>query len=568
MVLLQTGAAAQGFLRTDQGRIVNDKGEPVLWRGMGLGGWMLQEGYMLKVQGIGNQQHVIKAKISELVGPDRTEEFYQSWRANHMRKIDVDSLAAWGFNSVRLPMHYNLFTLPVESEPVQGQDTWRNEGFEMVDQLLAWCKANKVYLILDLHAAPGGQGNDVNIADRDETKLSLWESELNQKKTIALWKKLAERYANEPWIGAYDLINEPNWGFESKDDSHGCGEKKNEPLQALFKSITAAIREVDKNHIIIIEGNCWGNNYGGITPDWDSNLVMSFHKYWNYNDAGSIAGIMGLRDKYHVPVWLGESGENSNVWFRDAIHLMEANQIGWCWWPLKKLGFNNPLEVRVPGDYSKVLDYWAGKGAKPTQEIAWNGLKELAENLRLENCIYHRDVIDAMFRQVQTSKTIPYKTNVLNGKITIPAVEFDLGRNGKAYYDLDTADYHISAGGDWKVWNSGRVFRNDGVDIGQAGNDYYVTRFEPREWLQYSIRVPEGAGAFAMQIEAASATGAKIIISSPTFSVTGVIPKSGSHNWKSVSLPAIRFDRGDQQVRVTVKEGTIELKSLTFEAKR
>src|SRR5690606_32011018 len=107
----------------------------------------------------------------------------------------------------------------------------------------------------DLHAAPGGQGNDLAISDRDPNKPSLWESEANQKKTIALWRKLAERYADEQWIGAYDIINEPNWGFEDPKDFRGTEEKKNIPLRKLMVDITAAIREVDKKHIVIIEGN-------------------------------------------------------------------------------------------------------------------------------------------------------------------------------------------------------------------------------------------------------------------------------------------------------------------------
>src|SRR5258708_5716516 len=115
--LVSNLSSAQGFLKTDGPQIVNEKGEKIILRGMGLGGWMLQEGYMLRVQGIPQQQNVIRAKIQELIGKEKTEEFYAAWLTNHTRKIDIDSMRSWGFNSVRLPMHYNLFTLPVEEEP-------------------------------------------------------------------------------------------------------------------------------------------------------------------------------------------------------------------------------------------------------------------------------------------------------------------------------------------------------------------------------------------------------------------------------------------------------------------
>src|SRR5450631_820193 len=256
---------AQGFLKASGRSIVDGKGEPFILRGMGLGGWMLQEGYMFRLGNVG-QQHLIKAKIADLVGPEATEKFYDAWLAGHTRKIDIDSMASWGFNSIRLPMHYRLFTLAVEEEPVPGGNTWLEKGFALTDSLLNWCKANRMYLILDMHAAPGGQGNDLPISDRDPARPSLWESEANRQKMIALWQRLAERYANEPWIGGYDIINEPNWGFEDPKDLRGTAEKTNAPLKKLLMDLTAAIRTADKKHLIIIEGNGFGNNYNGILP--------------------------------------------------------------------------------------------------------------------------------------------------------------------------------------------------------------------------------------------------------------------------------------------------------------
>ena len=110
--------SAQGFLKVDGKRIVDGKGNEIILRGMGLGGWMLQEPYMLQVGGAAGTQQEIKTKIEETIGKERTAIFYEKWLQNHCRKIDIDSMAAWGFNSVRLPMHFNLFTLPIENEPI------------------------------------------------------------------------------------------------------------------------------------------------------------------------------------------------------------------------------------------------------------------------------------------------------------------------------------------------------------------------------------------------------------------------------------------------------------------
>jgi aryl-phospho-beta-D-glucosidase BglC (GH1 family) len=156
-VVLNLNASAQG-LKASGKKIVDSNGNEVILRGMGLGGWMLQEPYMMEMSGFAAAQWDMKAKIKALIGDANTESFYNAWHAMHCTKTDIDSMAAWGFNSIRLPMHYNLYTLPVEEEPVAGQNTWLEKGFVMTDSLISWCKANQMYVILDLHAAPGGQG--------------------------------------------------------------------------------------------------------------------------------------------------------------------------------------------------------------------------------------------------------------------------------------------------------------------------------------------------------------------------------------------------------------------------
>lgn len=556
-------ANAQNFLRADGKRIVDGKGQNVLLRGIGLGGWMLQEGYMLRVNGQG-QQNKIRSSIAELIGEANTEQFYSAWLSNHTRKVDIDSMKAWGFNSVRLPMHFNLYTLPIDKEPVPGENTWLDKGFQITDSLLAWCKANEIYLVLDLHAAPGGQGNDLNISDRDASKPSLWENEENQKKTIALWKKLAQRYANERWIAGYDILNEPNWGFEDlANDKNGLKEKKNEPLRQLMIDITKAIREVDKNHIVIIEGNGWGNNYNGILPTWDDNMVLSFHKYWNYNNRASIQHILNTRDQYNVPVWLGETGENSNVWFTEAIHLLESNNIGWAWWPLKKMGNNNPMQIPSNPNYDKILAYWSGRGPKPTAEEAFDGVMKLASSAKLENTIIKKDVIDAMFRQPFSEEAIPFKSNLINRNTVLNAVDYDLGKNGIAYYDNDTADYHVSTG---KRGNSNRggSYRNDGVDIkadSVKGNTFYVTNFEKAEWLQYTLNVAK-EGVYDLKVSCVSKNkDGKLSLSLNTNPPTSVEVKE-SDGWQAIEVKQIRLVKGDNKLRLIVGDGNFDVKTI------
>jgi len=566
---LNAKSSAQGFLKADNQRIVNEKGENVLLRGIGLGGWMLQEGYMLHVNKEG-QQHLIKARIESLIGAEKTNEFYDAWLANHTTKADVDSLKKWGFNSIRLPMHYNLFTLPVEQEKTPGENTWLAKGFALTDSLLAWCKANQMYLILDLHAAPGGQGNDLNISDRDGSKPSLWESEANQQKMIALWKKLADRYKNEPWIGGYDIINEPNWGFDDlANDKNGTKEQHNVPLKKLMQDITKAIREVDQKHIVIIEGNGWGNNYNGILPTWDNNMVLSFHKYWNHNDVNSIKHMLDARRKYNVPIWIGETGENSNVWYTEAIRLMETQNIGWAWWPLKKIGNNQPEEIKSNPDYDKVVGYLNGNGAKPDATEAYNGLMKLATASKAGNTVVHTDVIDAMFRQPFSDGAVPFKTHTISNGAVINAAEYDLGKNGVAYFDKDTADYHVSKGS--RGGNRGRSFRNDGVDIFRDSADaknHYVGSTEAGEWLQYTVDVSK-AGNYSLRINVTAATdkgNVSLSVDGKNTIANAKIPTATT--WQSVDLGKVNLSKGKHVLRLLINEGGFNLKDLQFEVKK
>ena len=558
-------AQAQSFLRADGTRIVNEEGEPVILRGMGLGGWVLQEGYMLQLGELG-QQHVIRARIADLIGEEKTEAFYQAWRANYTTKADIDAMGRWGFNSVRIPIHYDQLTLAADQEPVAGQDTWKEAGFKQIDDLLDWVKANGMYLILDLHAAPGGQGTDLAIAARAPNKPSLWESEENHRKTVAIWRKLAERYADEPSIGAYDIINEPNWDFEAPGGGHGCNETTNAPLRRLMVDITAAIREVDKRHLVIIEGNCWGNNYRGVMPLWDDNMAISFHKYWNATDRDSIAEFLKLRDENNAPIWLGESGENSNKWFTETIATVENEGVGWAFWPLKKIGFNQPLEITPNAGWPALVAYLTGKGPRPSAAEAERTLMQLANHdILYENTVKHRDVADAMIRQPHSDTAIPFVERRFGRQGgVIRAADYDLGRSGVAW--LDTYSSNVSGPGPrdpW--WNTGRTWRNDGVDIALDAGQPVVAEFQTGEWLRYTLTADQAGvrpitvvGSGGGRVSVSLNRGAPVVVNLPA-----------GPGWHEAPTPALPFQQGTNTLILKVEDCTsCTVKSLNVGALR
>ena len=562
LLALAAPLPAQHFLRANGKAIVNENQDTILLRGMGLGGWMVQEGYMLQTASFANPQHKIRATIQALIGPANTDLFYEAWLANHFRKSDLDSLKAWGFNSVRLPMHYNLFTLPIEAEPVAGQQTWLTKGFELTDSVVSWCRQNQMYVILDLHAAPGGQGYDAGISDYDDTKPSLWESKANRDKMVALWKRLAERYVNEQWVAGYDILNEPNWNLPG-----------NVALRNLYEEVTDSIRAVDPDHIIFIEGNWFANDFTGLTPPWDNNLVYSPHKYWSNNDVATMQWVIDLRNAHNVPLYLGESGENSNVWFRDAIRLLEDLDIGWAWWPLKKIeSISCPLSVVKTEGYQDLLDYWSGNGPAPGVAVATATLMEIAEGLKTENCVFQPDVPDAMFRQVYSSETRPYK-----GAQLIPGVvyasDFDMGVLGEAYFDNTTATYHVS-GAPYTAWNSGWAYRNDGVDVEFStdtvnANGYNVGFMENGEWIQYEVEVAQ-SGVYDLHVRTASGgSGGTLFFSSNGGAITPASfapPTGGWQNWQTLVIPNVILDTSDRKIRLEVKNEGYNVSSFEFVA--
>ncbi len=552
-------ACAQGYLHANGKYIYNGNNEEVILRGIGTGNWMINEGYMMKTADFAGTHTQIRQKLIQTIGVTNTNTFYTFWLNNHFTKTDVDSMKVWGFNSIRVAMHYKWLTLPIEEEPVAGQDTWLEEGFTRLDSLLLWCSQDGMYLILDLHGAPGGQGHDANISDYDATKPSLWESAENRRKTVALWAKLAGRYGNEPWMGGYDLINEPNWNLPNGT-----------MLKQLYQQITAAIRAVDHNHLIFIEGNWFANDFTGLTPPWDTNMAYSFHKYWTYNDPAALDWVVNMRNNNNVPIWLGESGENSNSWFTSLIALCESKHIGWSWWPVKKAGINNILKVPDSQKYDNLISYWKTGNPVMNSYQAFEAVMEWSDHHRIQNCVVQRDVIDAMIRQPHTLETIPFK--VYHPSEAIPFVNYDLGRNSYAYSDTDTANYSQNTGV-YVNWNQGWEYRNDGVDIEKCADadpsniGYDVGWTADGEWMQYTVDA-DSAAAYQVKVRSAcNGTPGIIHLAIDGIDVSSaqsLVNTSGWQIWSTSVLNNIIFPAGRHKVRVISDKGGSNLGYFQF----
>jgi len=542
-------AGTNSFLTIQGKSFVDSTGKAILLRGMGLGGWLVPEGYQVHIPGFGSPSD-IRAKIVALVGETNADLFYQRYTANYVAESDIAKLTEWGFNSIRLPFNYRL--LSPEDQP----GVFLEEGFQLLDQVVAWCKKYGLYLILDMHCAPGGQ-NAGNISDSDGIEARLWTEPQNQDRTVAIWEKIVERYANEPIIAGYDLLNEPVLpsGYS------------NTVLRTFYMRLTQAIRKLDPNHILFIEGNWYATDFRDLTPPWDEKMVYSFHKYWNENSLAAIQSYLTISNNYNLPIWLGETGENSNPWFAACVDLIEQRNISWCWWTHKKVATTtSPYSAPIGPVYQKVLDYWNGWAAKPSVEVALAGLLEMAENLKLENCEYRPGVIPALFKGDFRTRPAPVKDHVLPGKIF--AVDYDVGNQGIAYYDTD---YENTKGLGNAQWNKGWEYRNDGVDIERSqdpqGNGFNVGWIESGEWLLFTVNVTVG-GRYRVTFQtAAPNAGGKVQLyldEQPITESVSVPATGGWQSWSSFAVDSVQLPSGVHQLKLVFQTGGFNLSYLEF----
>jgi aryl-phospho-beta-D-glucosidase BglC (GH1 family) len=190
------------------------------------------------------------------------------------------------------------------------------DGFKRLDDVIGWCREFGLYVILDMHDAPGGQTGD-NIDDSYGYPW-LFESEESQKLFCRIWRDIAEYYRNEPVVLGYDLINEPIAPYFDNMD------ELNEKLEPLHKRVTAAIREVDQNHIIMLGAPQWNGNFKPF-KDWkyDDKLMWTCHRYGGEPIRPAIMNFIEFRDSTNMPMYMGEIGHNTDEWQETFCRTME-----------------------------------------------------------------------------------------------------------------------------------------------------------------------------------------------------------------------------------------------------
>ena len=386
----------RGFLRADGIKTVNESGEEVLLRGWGAGNWTNPEGFMLGVGtgymgrgmegGLKLHERMTTGRsfdrlIRDICGDAYAERFWPRWHLNHLGEEDIRAMAEWGYNSVRLPITAWVL-LPEEAEP-----RFSEQGFAMLDRVLDWCERYRVYAILDMHGAPGGQSGLSCDDGLDNIPRMFMEPE-SRERALMLWEELARRYADRWIVGGYDVLNEPiainRWHCLKPE------------LERFYDDAIARIRKYDKNHIVFLEGVMFSTNMDIFHRQYDpecGNWGIAIHIYNCSPEVRELYKYIEVQHRLNVPVWIGEGrlkDPGMAVFYEIAAkHHMGFNL--WVWKSVVNDEDSGATTYVLPDGFEAVLKYATEGGPRPSYAEGCRLFDEMLENLRYENCHVNRN---------------------------------------------------------------------------------------------------------------------------------------------------------------------------------
>ncbi len=518
------------FLHTSGQDMLNESGEKIFLKGVGLGNWLLPEGYMWKFGGLGDRPRKIEKVVEDLIGKEKATHFWKTYRQNFITEADIKRIAELGYNSVRPALNARLF-LTEEENP-----EYVEEGFQLMDSLVSWCKKYKVYVIIDMHGAPGGQ-TGANIDDSPNDIPELFIDKKYEEQLINLWVEIAQKYKDEPTVAAYDLLNEP------LPKATGAAEKYKHLLVPLYKRVTAEIRKVDTKHMITLEGFDWSNDWSVFDKPFDSNVFYQFHYYcWARPDnLNNIDEYLIKRKELNTPIWVGEMGEKGNAIHWASSQYLEANNIGFSLWPWKKMDTQNtPYSIKKPENWDLISEY-TRKGPKPDSALAEKALNDFLENIKLANCDYFEDVTNAIFNRIPG---------------IIEAENYGYEGYNRSYFVLDTLNKSEFYRKDEPV-----KIKLDSKDKDQFWSEQSV-ELQKTEWVVYNFESLESR-EYQLALRASTKTKPSkiiIIVNGKKYHFT-----INNKDLDIVNTGTFNLMKGKNKVQILVKSNTLKLDWLKFE---
>jgi endoglucanase len=361
----QTGTASRREVLKARGLDIVEAGRPVRLRGVNLGGWMLIEDYMI---GLPWTEWKIREQFRKVLGDEAYSAFFNAFDQSFIAEADISFLSRQGFNVVRLPFNYRHF----EDDLAPGQ--WIESGFSQLDRVVSLCRKYHLWVILDLHAAPGAQARDQN-AGSAYGEAYLWNHREFMDRTVALWTEIARRYSGDATIAGYNLLCEPVSANVSV-------------LNEFYLKTIRAIRKVDTDHLILLDSNLWAQDIASLRDELfaDPQVMPALHHYYSenagfarlasypaiadgktYDRAALEKTLDGKYDQRRIkrPVMVGEFGvfrskpQSFAVQLaitRDLVSIFEEKGWNWCMWCYKDLRDMGILTVRTDTPWRRFLD--------------------------------------------------------------------------------------------------------------------------------------------------------------------------------------------------------------------
>ncbi len=384
------------LLQIKDGMIVAQDDRPVYLRGVNIGGWMNMEHFLTGHPGSeSNLRHVMRQKL----GQEKAAFFFDRFLHHFFNEQDVIFLKDIGVTTIRLPINYRHFESDLA--PLEYLET----GFERLEQVMKWCEKHDIYIILDLHSVQGWQNGDWH-CDNSSRHALFWFQKGSQDRFVALWQEFASRYRDKAVIAAYNIMNEPlsnaPYGRFAPDNKY-LPDWDN--MNRIYRRTVDAIREVDPNHIIMLEGDYYSMLFEGLDAPFDQNLMYSNHNYiepavssitsypvtlgdthWDkqyiQKQFAETEGFM-FAQNHNVPLLIGEFGLNmdypaDNVCckvqvFNDQMQTYNIMGCHWTFWSYKALGSMGWIQTHPESLYMQTVAPVLHAKDKLNVDFGWLG---------------------------------------------------------------------------------------------------------------------------------------------------------------------------------------------------
>ena len=369
------------ILRVSGTKIVDGHGQQVVLKGAGLGGHLNMENF---ITGYSGAEFEHRKAMREVLGQAKYEYFFDRFLDYFFTDADAKFFASLGLNCIRIPFNYKHF-----EDDLTG--VHKEAGFELLDRVVQHCTNNNLYVIFDLHAVPGGQNQDWH-SDSGLNRALFWEFKEFQDRAVNLWTRIARRYKGNPFVAGYNPLNEP------ADPGHIN-------LIKFYDRVEKAIRQVDPDHILFIDGNSYAMDFSQFPSTPLPNSVYSCHDYsfmgFPIGDPylGTDAQKMKLRKSFErkvtymrehgIPIWNGEFGPvyssasdakglsleekeanaahgNSQRFalLEEQLAIYRETQVSWSIWLYKDIGYQGMIYVSPESPYMCLIAPFLAKKKK------------------------------------------------------------------------------------------------------------------------------------------------------------------------------------------------------------